>query len=74
MRACACALAVLLLAGSAHGFDPYAEEDESAVPSFLPHFHADRFWFSGQANVIFQGKPPFDARYSGPNSLSLKHR
>lgn len=30
---------------------------------------ADRFWLSGQANVISQYHPSFYARYSGPNSL-----
>src|SRR5262249_6026557 len=30
---------------------------------------ADRVWISGQANLIGQLQPSFDAKYSGPNSL-----
>ena len=35
----------------------------------LNHSSADRFWISGQANIIFQWHPSFPAKYSGPNSL-----
>ncbi|HXZ80537.1 MAG TPA: carbohydrate porin [Terriglobales bacterium] len=35
----------------------------------FPHNPSSRFWLSGQANFIFQTHPPFDAKYSGPNSL-----
>src|SRR5581483_3656724 len=27
------------------------------------------FWISGQENIIFQGHPSFDAKYTGTNSL-----
>jgi hypothetical protein len=33
---------------------------------------ADRVWISGQANVIAQDQPSFDAKYSGPYSLSSR--
>src|SRR5262249_31073772 len=33
---------------------------------------ADRFWISGQANAIAQLQPSFEAKYSGPNSLSAQ--
>jgi hypothetical protein len=36
----------------------------------FPHFKDTRFWLSGQANFIFQTHPPFDAKYSGRNSLA----
>ena len=36
----------------------------------FPHFKDNRFWLSGQANFIFQTHPPFDAKYSGKNSLA----
>jgi hypothetical protein len=36
----------------------------------FPHLSDTRFWLSGQANFIFQTHPPFDASYSGSNSLS----
>jgi hypothetical protein len=35
----------------------------------LPHVRDTRFWLSGQANFIFQTHPPFQALYSGKNSL-----
>jgi hypothetical protein len=33
------------------------------------HSETARWWISGQANVIFQAHPDFDAAYSGANSL-----
>lgn len=35
----------------------------------FPHLRDTRFWLTGQANFIFQTHPPFDAAYSGKNSL-----
>jgi hypothetical protein len=43
---------------------------EAGSDSIFPHLNDGRFWISGQANVIFQTHPPFDAKYTGPNSLS----
>jgi hypothetical protein len=40
-------------------------QDAPAASSIL-----DRIWLSGQANIIAQGHPTFQAPYSGPNSLS----
>lgn len=39
------------------------------VTTVLPHSSSSRFWFSGQANVIFQAHPSFPVKYSGANSL-----
>jgi high affinity Mn2+ porin len=56
--------------------DAAATADSSDSPSddspevMFPHFKDTRFWFSGQANFIFQTHPPFHADYSGKNSLS----
>ena len=36
----------------------------------FPHSQTTRWWVSGQDNIIFQAHPSFDAKYSGPNSLS----
>lgn len=36
----------------------------------FPHWEANRFWISGQANVVLQWHPSFRSEYSGPNSLS----
>ncbi len=64
MRLALYAALAILLGGAAR-----ADEDLSPPPSFLGHSYADRFWFSGQANVIFQAHPGFPARYSGEHSL-----
>lgn len=39
------------------------------MPAMFPHLETDRVWLSGQANFIFQTHPPFQAAYSGKNSL-----
>jgi len=36
----------------------------------FPHLSNTRYWLSGQANFIFQAHPDFQAKYSGPHSLS----
>jgi hypothetical protein len=46
--------------------DPSAD---TAPESMLPNFKDTRFWLSGQMNFIFQTHPPFDAKYTGKNSL-----
>jgi hypothetical protein len=35
----------------------------------FPHPENARYWISGQANVIFQGRLPFHSTYQGPNSF-----
>jgi high affinity Mn2+ porin len=42
---------------------------DDATETMFPHFKSSRFWFSGQANFIFQTHPDFPALYSGPHSL-----
>jgi hypothetical protein len=42
--------------------------DESVVTMF-PHPEAARWWLSGQANIILQGRLPFHSPYQGPNSF-----
>ena len=49
--------------------NPAAPPDEGTETTF-PRLKDTRFWISGQANFIFQTHPPFDAAYSGKNSLS----
>jgi high affinity Mn2+ porin len=47
------------------------EDSSSDEPTTLfPHFESDRFWLSGQANIISQWHPAFHSPYQGPNSLS----
>ena len=42
------------------------------IVTMFPHSQTSRYWISGQDNIIFQWHPSFDAKYSGPNSLSPK--
>jgi high affinity Mn2+ porin len=35
----------------------------------LPHPEGGRYWISGQANIIFQGRIPFHSLYEGTNSF-----
>jgi len=44
-----------------------SESDAQDVTIF-PH-QGERFWVSGQANVILQGRIPFHSPYEGPNSF-----
>jgi high affinity Mn2+ porin len=47
-----------------------ADTDSDSTPvTLFPHSDSRRFWISGQANIIFQWHPAFNAAYSGPNSL-----
>ncbi|HEV3041998.1 MAG TPA: carbohydrate porin [Candidatus Angelobacter sp.] len=47
------------------------DEEKPAAPqtTMWKHSETSRFWISGQENVIFQGHPSFDAKYTGTNSL-----
>src|SRR5580704_2367970 len=51
---------------------PAPTDDSSSDPptTLFPHFESDRFWLSGQANIITQWHPAFHSPYQGPNSLS----
>ena len=51
---------------------PAATDDSPSDPptTLFPHFESDRFWLSGQANIITQWHPAFRSPYQGPNSLS----
>lgn len=42
--------------------------DDPQITMF-PHPEGARWWISGQANVIFQGRIPFHSPYEGPNSF-----
>lgn len=50
---------------------PEAPVHPVAVPilTMFPHSLTSRWWISGQANSIFQGKPGFHSPYQGPNSF-----
>lgn len=42
---------------------------EAAQTTMWKHSDTSRYWISGQENVVFQGHPGFDAKYTGTNSL-----
>ncbi len=39
------------------------------IVTMSPHHGNDRYWLSGQANIIFQGNLPFHSPYDGTNSF-----
>lgn len=49
------------------GADKPAADDP--LSTLFPHPEGSRYWISGQANVIFQGRLPFHSTYHGPNSF-----
>ena len=48
--------------------EPKAPESEPIL-TLAPHHGNDRYWLSGQANIIFQGNLPFHSPYVGVNSF-----
>src|ERR1700753_4116303 len=49
------------------------QSDDQLNPAFFPHhLIADRIWFSGQANFIFQAHTPFHSPYAGTNSFQSR--
>lgn len=42
---------------------------DDPVLSMAPHPEGARYWLSGQANIIFQGRLPFHSAYEGVNSF-----
>jgi hypothetical protein len=44
-------------------------DDQENPALFKDHLFGDRFWVSGQTNLIFQAHTPFHSPYSGPNSF-----
>ncbi len=53
------------------GADSSTGEAPEADPqlTMFPHPEGGRYWLSGQANIIFQGRLPFHSLYEGPNSF-----
>jgi high affinity Mn2+ porin len=69
-------LMVLITALAAAGFAqdaPAPSEAQLPVPdpkaTFFEHSNTSKWWFSGQANFVFQAHGDFYAQYSGTNSL-----
>jgi len=49
--------------------DTPADPPETPVLTMFPHPEDARYWISGQANIIFQGRLPFHSLYEGTNSF-----
>jgi hypothetical protein len=69
-----CLLAALALAPAAARAQvsealPTAPETQEVPTTMAPHHGNDRWWLSGQANIIFQGDLPFHSTYEGTNSF-----
>src|SRR5271157_353164 len=45
------------------------EPQDAPIVAMAPHPENARWWISGQANIIFQGRIPFHELYEGPNSF-----
>jgi hypothetical protein len=48
---------------------PQAAPENAPIVTMAPHHGNDRYWLSGQANIIFQGNLPFHSPYVGTNSF-----
>ena len=48
---------------------PPAPSENASIVTMAPHHGNDRYWLSGQANIIFQGNLPFHSTYVGTNSF-----
>jgi hypothetical protein len=61
---------LLIADAGAAPLSPEGRGPEAApVVSMAPHAADSRYWLSGQANIIFQGRLPFHSKYQGPNSF-----
>jgi high affinity Mn2+ porin len=48
---------------------PEAGHADPEIVTMFPHPEDSRYWISGQANIIFQGRLPFHSEYQGTNSF-----
>jgi high affinity Mn2+ porin len=66
-------LALLGAAAIAHAQAAQAPEpdlpEDQPVLTMAPHPEGGRYWVSGQANIIFQGRLPFHSMYEAANSF-----
>lgn len=61
-----------LLGGLSLAVATLAHAQTTAAPAIVtmaPHPEAARYWLTGQANIIFQGRLPFHSEYEGTNSF-----
>ncbi|HLY42476.1 MAG TPA: carbohydrate porin [Terracidiphilus sp.] len=48
---------------------PSPQEPQDPPVTMFPHPESSRYWLSGQANIIFQGRLPFHSPYQGAHSF-----
>jgi hypothetical protein len=48
---------------------PSERPSKAPIATMAPHAEGSRYWLSGQANIIFQGRLPFHSPYQGSNSF-----
>jgi len=48
---------------------PSTTAPDDPIATMFPHAEGARWWLSGQANIVFQGRIPFHSPYEGPNSF-----
>lgn len=53
----------------ANSASPATPPSDDPPLTMAPHAEGGRYWVSGQANIIFQGRLPFHSLYEGPNSF-----
>ena len=66
-------LAMLVVSGFAQDIPPAAETQPPTPDpkaTFFEHSNTSKWWFSGQANFVFQAHGDFYAQYSGTNSFT----
>ena len=56
-------------AAASDGGHPAGDVEAEPVVAMFPHPEDSRYWVSGQANIIFQGRLPFHSLYEGTNSF-----
>ena len=61
--------ATATMLGQAAGLQDQTATSDDPVMTMAPHPEGSRYWVSGQANIIFQGRLPFHSPYEGPNSF-----
>jgi hypothetical protein len=67
----AAVLAGMAAMGCAQQAAPVSNSPATEAPALtmLPHPETSRYWLTGQANIVFQGRLPFHAVYEGSNSF-----
>jgi len=63
------ALAALMLSAPSWAQQPAVPDAPTPMTTMAPHSDHAPWWLSGQANIIFQGRPAFHSDYESTNSF-----